>query len=117
MSIFVFVTVKIQFDNTSTYKYSIYSPFARSLCPLARLGPPLKNTGSAPDTAWCYHHLKRGNQQRQLFKHFSGMLPKFEGFQALEKHFICFKYFQGVHAHTKPCHKESKANFPGRIFI
>ena len=36
----VCVTVKIQFDNTSTYEYSSYSPSARSLCTIARLGLP-----------------------------------------------------------------------------
>ena len=40
----VYVTVKIQFDNTgtSTYEYSSYSPYARSLCSIARLGPPIQ---------------------------------------------------------------------------
>ena len=36
----VCVTVKIQFDNTSTYEYPSYSPSARSLCSIACLGPP-----------------------------------------------------------------------------
>ena len=42
------VTVKIQFDNTSTYEYSSHSPFAWSLCPIARLGPLFRNSGSTP---------------------------------------------------------------------
>ena len=45
----VCVTVKMQFDNTSTYEYSSYSPSSRSLCLIACLGPPFKNSGSAPD--------------------------------------------------------------------
>ena len=36
----VCVTVKIHFDNTSTYQYSSYSSSARLLCSIVRLGPP-----------------------------------------------------------------------------
>ena len=44
------VTVKMQFDNTSTYEYSSYSPSCLLLCSLACLGPPpFRNSGSAPD--------------------------------------------------------------------
>ena len=44
----VCLTVKIQFDNTSTSEYSSYSPSARLLCLIARLGPLFRNSGSAP---------------------------------------------------------------------
>ena len=37
----VYVTVKMQFGNTSTHEHSSYSPSALSLCSIARLGPPL----------------------------------------------------------------------------
>ena len=40
----VYVTVKIQFDNTSTYEYSSYSPYARSHV----WAPLFRNSGSAP---------------------------------------------------------------------
>ena len=39
MSIVCCITVKIQFDNISTYEYSSYSPSARSLFSIAHLGP------------------------------------------------------------------------------
>ena len=38
----VYVTVKIQFDNTSTYEHSSYSPSAQSLCSILRLGLPIQ---------------------------------------------------------------------------
>ena len=44
----VCVTVKIQFDNTSTYEYPSYSPSARSLCSIACLGPPLFRNSASP---------------------------------------------------------------------
>ena len=44
----VYVTVKIQFGNTSTHEYSSYSPSTRSLCSIAYLGPLFRNSGSAP---------------------------------------------------------------------
>ena len=44
----MFVTVKIQFGNTSTHEYSSYSPSAQSLCSIAHLGPLFRNSGSAP---------------------------------------------------------------------
>ena len=43
-----YVTVKIQFGNTSTHECSSYSPSARSQCSIARLGPPFRNFGSSP---------------------------------------------------------------------
>ena len=44
----VCITVKIQFDNSIPYEYSSYSPSARSLCSITHLGPPFRNSGSAP---------------------------------------------------------------------
>ena len=49
MSIMCFVTVKIQFDSTSTYECSSYLLSARPLCSIVHLGPPFRNSGSAPD--------------------------------------------------------------------
>ena len=44
----VCVTVKIQFENTSTHEYSSYSPSGLSLYSIARLGPLFRNSGYAP---------------------------------------------------------------------
>ena len=38
----VYVTVKLQFGNTSTHEHSSYTPSAWSLCSIARLGPPIQ---------------------------------------------------------------------------
>ena len=45
MPIVFYITVKIQIDNTSTYEYSSYSPYARSHV----WAPLFRNSGSAPE--------------------------------------------------------------------
>ena len=48
MSICVGVTVKIQFDNTKLVSTPSYSPSTRSLCALARFGPPIQKFWIGP---------------------------------------------------------------------
>ena len=44
----VYVTVKVQFDNSNTCEYSSYSPSAWSICSIARLGLPYSEIMDPP---------------------------------------------------------------------
>ena len=74
MSIVCLLTAKIEFDNTSTYEYSSYSPSARSLCSIACFGPIFKNLLETKTSIYAYNIMGSDSNSCILFSDYSEMV-------------------------------------------